>query len=234
MIGTICDYDLVVPATSFESGTPWLAKARKSAIRRPQMLGDVARVTITHVSPRPGVLYSSILLAPESDASGGRWDLHFHVDRTMTTMLRPGDIVHICRTGCGGVALSVVRQDELVAAAGAVCSVPLGRNVTARYPRELLAEALAVFQRHDPQFRWHETPVELSIEGERRELMRGRRQLGGYEVFMVHGAIAGMPGDDECLAISRVAARLEVAANSTALLLDRPASAGGPNCRLDP
>ncbi len=152
MIGTICDYDLVVPATSFESGTPWLAKARKkSAIRRPQMLGDVARVTITHVSPRPGVLYSSILLAPESGASGGRWDLHFHVDRTMTTMLRPGDIVHICRTGYGGVALSVVRQDELVAAAGAVSwrsrSVemsPLGP------PRELLAEARAVFQRHDP------------------------------------------------------------------------------------
>jgi hypothetical protein len=232
VIGTLCDYEFVVPATSYESSTPWLAKARKSAVRRPQMLGDVARVKITHVSPRPGVLYSSVVLAPGSEPDGGGGPLHFHVDRTMTTMLRPGDVVHICRTGCGGVALSVVRDDELLAAAGAVCSVPLGRTVMARYPHELIAEALAVFRRHDPEFLWHEAPVEVSINGERRELQRGIRHLGGYEVFMVHGAIAGTPGDDACLAISRLADRVEVAANSTALLLDAPAIAGGPNCRF--
>jgi hypothetical protein len=219
MIGSVCDYELVVPVVSYESGIPWVAKARASASRLPRAFGDVAHVKITHVSPHPGVLYSCIRLASRGWADS-KEALHFHVERALTTVLRPGDIVHICRTLQGGVALSVVRNEELLAAVGAVCSVPLGRNVTTRHPQELIAEGLALFRRYDRDFQWDGTPVEVSIAGERRALQRGRRSFAGYEVFMVHGAREGIPGTDACLAISRLTERLELAASDTAYLLD--------------
>lgn len=46
---------------------------------------------------------------------------------------------------------------------------------------------------------------------------------------MVHGHRDGIPGMDECLAISRIGSGLEVSANTTALLFNAPTRAGGPD-----
>jgi hypothetical protein len=228
MVGGICAYDLIVPETSYESSEPWIAHAHfEMGLQPPQESGERVRVTIMHISPNPGVLYSCINLLPVNTASKV-WRLHFHVDRRMTTKLCAGDLVHVRTTYCGGLAISILRNGELLAAAGAVRSVPLGRHVVARYPAELFGEAMAVIGRRHPDFQWHETPVEVTVGDESRLLLRARVELGGYDVFMVHGQRPGIPGKDECLAISRVGSGLEVAANATALLLDAPGHAGGP------
>ena len=65
-------------------------------------------------------------------------------------MLRPGDALHISRTRCAGVGLSVLRESQLVAAAGAVSAVPLGAEVTVSHPGDLVRQAEAIFRVRDP------------------------------------------------------------------------------------
>jgi hypothetical protein len=228
MVDGICGYDLVVPEASYESGEPWIANAHHAmTLPLPQQFRERVRVTIMHISPTPGVLYSCVNLLP-LDAASTVWRLHFHVDRRMTTKLCAGDLVHVRTTYSGGLAISILRDGDLLAAAGAVCKVPLGPHVIARYPGELFDEAIAVIRRRHPDFKWHETPVEVAARGESRLLLRARTKLGGYDVFMLHGQLTRFPSKDECLAISRFGSGLEVAANATAFLFNAPGHAGGP------
>lgn len=231
MILNICAYDLIVPETSYESDAPWVASGYLGmALGPPEPLppesGEGVRVRIVHISPIPGVLYSCMVLTPV-EATSDVWPLHFHLDRRMTTRLCAGDVVHIRTTHCGGLGISIVRHGELLAAAGAVCSVPLGRHVIARHPAGLFDEALAVIRRRYSDFEWHETPVEVTAGDASRLLLRARTTVGDYEVYVVHGHLNGIPGTDASLAISRVGSGLEVAANTTALLLNSPMRAGG-------
>ena len=53
--------------------------------------------------------------------------ISFYVDRDLIRQLRPGDEVHISRTACDCLGLSIIRMGELVAAIGAVTAVDLGR-----------------------------------------------------------------------------------------------------------
>jgi hypothetical protein len=55
-----------------------------------------------------------------------------------------------------------------VVAVGAATAVPLGNNVTARTPHDLLAEAEAIFRRRDSSFEFREIPIELMLLGSDR------------------------------------------------------------------
>jgi hypothetical protein len=57
----------------------------------------------------------------------------FNVDRELIAMLRGSDVLHISRTHRAGLGLSVLRDGQLIAAAGAVMHVPLG-TVSVRHP----------------------------------------------------------------------------------------------------
>jgi hypothetical protein len=94
----------------------------------------------------------------------------FNVDRELIAMLRPNDVLYISRTHCAGLGLSILRDGELVAAAGAVTCVPLGPTVSVRYPHELIEEAEAIFKARDPDYDIQNYPVEP--EGRRRCSLR--------------------------------------------------------------
>jgi hypothetical protein len=49
-------------------------------------------------------------------------------------------------------------------AVGAVTVVPLGPNVAARIPADLIERAASVFRERDPEFHFAEWPVELSSD----------------------------------------------------------------------
>src|SRR5262249_20778853 len=129
------------------------------------------------------------------------------------------DLLHIAGTPCAGVGLSVVRADRLVVGVGAVTNVPLGNDVSARIPGDLIRKAEEVFRTRDPEFRFEEVPVELSIAGH-VSIGRGGSALGDYQAKVHHGFYRGMPGVDECVAISRRGLCSDAAANASALLLD--------------
>jgi hypothetical protein len=133
---------------------------------------------------------------------------------------QPGDAIHVARTGTGGLGISVIRGETLLAAAGAVTAVPLGNDLVARYPVEVMQAVEALFRELDPMVELPEVPIEIRTGDQRRILCRANLVLGPYRVFMIHGFYTGTPGTDACAAITRVGAGPEIAASSSAQLLD--------------
>ena len=48
----------------------------------------------------------------------------FCIDRSLLNAFCPGDTLHLVRTGCGGLGLSLIREGRLIVAIGAVNAVP--------------------------------------------------------------------------------------------------------------
>ena len=185
------------------------------------------RVTDAGLTPdagprRPWVMRSRITLRASGRRQATVAEVSFHVDKALTSSMRMGDEMHLVRTPCGGLGLSIIRGGELVVAAGAVTAVPLGQRVRARIPMELLASAEAVFRKLDPDFEFPERPLEVSVSSSRSILHGGRRTIQDYQVFVAHGFLDGIPGTDECGAIYRQGHCPDVAAHASAMLMDGP------------
>jgi hypothetical protein len=170
--------------------------------------------------PRPKVLLSRLTLRADGKDRATVAAFSFCVDQALTRSFRPGDIVHLARTACGGLGLSVIRGERLVAAAGAVTAVPCGESVQVGLPAEVIEEAERVFRKLDPEFEFLELPIEVRVGSERRVLHRGRPRLAAYDVFIEHGVYRGIPGTDECAAISLQSACPATAAVCSAPLLE--------------
>ena len=165
-------------------------------------------------------LYSRVTLRATDGRNATVASASFSIDRGLVRMLRPGDIVHITRTHCGGLGLSVLRDDHLLAAAGAITSVPLGADVSARSPSDLIQRVEAIFRTRDPEYYLRDRPIEVSVAGKTRILHSGRPTIGPYEIFVRHGFLWGMPGTAECASIERRGACPDTAAHTSAQLLD--------------
>ena len=167
---------------------------------------------------RPNVPRSRITLEASSRKRATVCAVSFHVDRYSTAALRPGDLLHIAGTPCGGLGMSVIRDNDLFYAAGAVTAVPLV-NVEARVLFDLTDLVQAPLQERDPEFELPEVPLEISTGSKRHVLLQGRRTLGRHEISVMHGFYKGKPGADECAFISRDDAP-DTAAAASAQLLD--------------
>ena len=95
--------------------------------------------------------------------------------------------------------MSAIRDGQLVVAVGAATAVPLVDTVKARGCRDLVQEAELVFRRHEPEFELREVPIDIGVVDRRRIMVAGQDKLGGYEAFVDHSSIRGVPGDDECM-----------------------------------
>ena len=100
--------------------------------------------------------------------------------------------------------------------------MPLGPNITARTPHDLLERAAAALRGRDPEFEFSEWPTEICV-GEKCVIGRFRATLGEYELFTVHSARRGIPGISECASL-RHRGFPEVVAQASAMLLDAPGS----------
>jgi hypothetical protein len=143
--------------------------------------------------------------------------MSFVVDRGFAAMLRANDVLHIADGPRGGIGVSVLRQGELVAAAGRVSCVPLGERVKVGMPGELISQAQAILRTRDPAYKMWECPLEVTVDTTTRLLHWGRIHFGPYEVFVVHGFVLG----EECVAISRLGVCPDCAATLTAPLLGK-------------
>jgi len=92
-------------------------------------------------SSRPEVLRSRFTLTASERQNASVSSASFYVEKDLTSAFQPGDTLHMARTGCAGIALSLLRNGHLVFAAGAISAVPLGNNVTAALPLDLIEEA---------------------------------------------------------------------------------------------
>ena len=182
------------------------------------------RVSDAGITPDPGpdrprVMRSRVTLTASSRQHSQIAAASFHVDDALFLNSQPGDVVHLARTPCGGLGLSILRADELIVAVGAVTSVPLGRSVRARTPGDLIERAEAIFRERAPEFEFTELPIEVTVNGSSLILYEGRPTLGGYRIFVDHGPSRGVPGTDESAALCLKGACPDSAANLSAVLL---------------
>lgn len=144
----------------------------------------------------------------------------FVLDDGVISALRPGDLLHLVRTGCGNIGVSAIRCDQLIFAVGAITAVPLGCDVTARIPYDLVSQTEAIFKARDGGFEFAEYPVEIHASDEVRIMYKGRIELDSIDVWVLHGHYSCTPGVNACGSVVRKGACPAVDANSSALFLD--------------
>ncbi len=227
------DYVVTVPVGT--SSSPWHTTTRDPVTLKGDSLLDDRLVGLTPKlsiadagsTPNPGytkgvwrpyVLRSCIVLEAANRSRATARSVSFHIDRHLTSALKPGDLLYMSRTPGGGVGLSVVRDDELLYAVGAVTAVPLA-TIEARIPLDLIDLAEAPLRERDPEFEFPEIPLEISGGKERHLLLQGRCRIGRYEISVIHGLHKATSGGDECASISRDDTP-DTAAAATATLLD--------------
>jgi hypothetical protein len=169
---------------------------------------------------RPQVTRSRLTLRASKRSGSSVSAASFYLETRLVSRLMPHDCLYMCRTGNGGLAVSMVRNGRLLAAAGAVTRIHLGDNILARVPGDLLAQSDAVFHTRDPAFQLPELPIEFVVGGENRIFFRGSRTLGAYHVRMWHGYYLGLPGKSESVAIVDTQSWPDTAATDSAALLD--------------
>jgi hypothetical protein len=201
-----------------------LIRSRLVGLQPSLQITDAGVTPDARVSPytgnvSPKVLLSRLTLRARARDRATVAAFSFCVDQALTRSWQAGDVLHVARTACGGLGLSVVRGDRLLTAIGAVTAVPHD-GLTIRIPRDAIREAEGAFTRLDPKFEFPELPIEIHSESERRVLYRGRPRIDGYEVFVEHGFYPGLPGVDECAALALVGSCPETAAICSAQLLE--------------
>ena len=185
-----------------------------------QFLGHAPLLTWAEYQPEPWKLYARITLIASSPQNATFESASFSVDRGLVRMLRPGDVLHVSRTPCAGMGLSILRSSHLVAAAGAITSVPLGVDVFVRHPWDLIREAERIFRTRDTEYHVRESPIELWVDGVTSIMHAGRPRIGPYDILIRHGFVAGTPGTDECVSIERCGVCPDTAAHTSAQLLE--------------
>lgn len=158
------------------------------------------------------------------DAAGDREAVYrsatLALDRALTSGLTGGDVLTIARTMTEDIGVSLVRDGQLVWAAGAVAAVPLGGTLRARLG-PAIAQGEITAQRWPTQDAW----IELSWGPDRRTLRDGETaSIGGYAMTVRHVAtpLTSSPARRENAAISRADVEIHDATLRAAERLDQP------------
>lgn len=224
-----------------EPAAPWRAQLRKpieltgNDLTDARLVGHSPTLTISEagmtlggeVSPvtgsaGPRVLRSQLTLTAANRKHASVASATFHVDRALARTLTAGDLLFMAGTTNGGLALSIIRDNRLIAAAGAVSAVPLGEIVRVGVPFDVVTQAEGIFRKRDPDFEFLEWPVEIRVGEDTRLQYRGRPRIQSYEFFVEHGVYPGLSGHrDECVAVSLRGVCPDVAAAASAQLMDR-------------
>jgi hypothetical protein len=225
------DYVGLVPEVG---GFPWILELHTDADRRdptlPSLAGSQAWLEVREagLTPnagydrgtwRPAVLRARLSIGADRWSESARRIGHFHIDLTLVQALRPRDALHVSRTSCGGLAVSAIRNHQLVFAVGAVTAVPMGDGSFVRVPQGPIEKAEALLKHLDQRFELPELPLEVVLEGQRHLLPGGGHDFLEYEVRAFQGFIRGIPGIDESAAISRRGLCSDSGANASAQLL---------------
>jgi len=208
------EYVSIVPPEG-EREREWSVQLAKPVIFRGDKLADsrlvghapVLAITACEPTLKPGdkhtrIQRSRFTLKASSPENSTVSSVAFYVDQRMLSVFQTGDSFYMSRTACAGRGLSLIREGRLVFALGAITSVTLGIGIQAFTPYDIVREAEALFKRNDPEFDFHEFPVQIEVDGKIATMYRGHRMMSGYEVGVIHGFYPGMPGKNECAALT--------------------------------
>ena len=152
-----------------------------------------------------------VLIASEQSKANVR-NVSFPIGDAVCTTARAGDRLYLTRTGAGGIGMSLLRQQKLILATGAITAVPLGPDIQA---------SISSGNAHD----WEDAAAEARIEfraGSEQLSLREREvaKIGDYHIYIERCWEHGMPGTDECVSLSVTDdSALQIAAIRAAILL---------------
>jgi hypothetical protein len=134
-----------------------------------------------------------VVIASEKNKSSVR-NVSFPIGDAVRQTAQPGDQLYLVRTGCGGIGLSLIREEKLVLATGAIGRVPLGEDI--QFVRS--DDDNDIFSHNYVKDR----PLELRVKGERLILQeRDVLEAEGYHIYVERCWKDGMPGTDECVSL---------------------------------
>jgi hypothetical protein len=212
------DYTVTIPEGPAETRCLVAVWRQAEGPAQTCLLGGQALVDVVEHAPTAWQLQSRITLTATYRNLAAAQAVSFSVDRWLTRMLRPGDVLNVQYDSQDGIGLSAVRRDHLLWAVGDIVGMPLGRNVRAWIPHDLTTQAEAVFRAVDPEYEAVEYPIGFAVGETTRILHSGRPTINGYEIYMVRGYSAGAR---PCVSVANTAVCPDCAASLSALLLDK-------------
>ena len=154
-----------------------------------------------------------LVLVASGKAHSSVRNVSFRIGNAVSLSARPVDQLYLVRTGAGGIGLSLLRQERLVLAIGAIAAVPLGRDVqTIRH-----SEGMDHWEHLAADTSWLEFRV-----GSEQLIFREREvsEIGDYYIYIERGWEYGVPGTDECVSVCVAeSAAMQIAAMRSAILL---------------
>src|SRR5215831_15900986 len=225
-------YRLVLPETE----APWLAAASLEDPTARTTGDDEYDARLVGHSPAAYIWGDRIALIARQRRLAARAAAFIAIDPDITRHLQGGDVLWLVHTGAAGLGASVVRNERLVLAVGAVTAVPCGGNVQIVSVREKTDPTTS-----DPEpafddlfdgeprkqtggfnlFEAIECRIQLAVSGEVYLFGSGDRSTAGpYDVLVARGFITGIPGTPECVAVAIEEAFPMEAAVRWACLLD--------------
>jgi hypothetical protein len=151
-----------------------------------------------------------VVIASQRDKSSAR-NVSFPIGDAVRQIAQPGDQLYLVRTGRGGIGLSLIRQEKLILATGAIGRVPLGKDIQVVYSDDDI----------DPEDFGIKSPLELRVKGERLILReRDVLEAEGYHIYVERCWEDDIPGTDECVSLClTVDSAIKTAAMRSAILL---------------
>ena len=184
---------MIQPSGTFEYGAEFTAESFRASDIVVQGAAMESTYDVRLVGQCPMIRFWNdrvVIVSSEKTNSSVR-NASFPLGNAVALAASPGDRLYVVRTGCGGIGLSLLRNEQLLLAIGAVTAVPLGNDVQVikmPYRRDSLA-------RH--------TWLECKVGREHVKLNeRGISDIGNYQIYIESCWADGVPGTDECVAMS--------------------------------
>lgn len=225
------DYQLTVPDDWARASGRWALHVDESsrAADEPGAFGRTPHLRVKQMGPPdpserkrmghaiPNVNRAHLKLSSGLLHLGLARSMSFVVASELLSSARPGDRLYLRRDSGAGLSISVIRDEELIVAAGALCLVPLGNRVRVFLPTAAVQRAEAAFRELDPSFEFGLIPLAIEVDSITRILREGRTDLGPYAVFVV--SLGFSLGPSEILSISHTEYCSSVAGSASAQLM---------------
>ena len=150
------------------------------------------------------------LLVRRTDRHFQKWippqnSLSLRVGVALGRVLQAGDLLQIERAGTGDFGISLVRNNKLVLAAGAIVGMPMGTGVELHDDDRLRGSLLKFIRGAPPK----DLKVTVRIDDQARDLLdNDETQIGDYYIYVGRTHRVGIPGEQSILAIGRLSETL--------------------------
>jgi hypothetical protein len=211
------EYAVAVPTDNGQGSFPWPMQMTENVEPRGDSLFDdrlVGYAPLLQISEgeeipdptglRTTVRQSRLTLRASSRKNASVLAVSYCIDRELTRLLQPGDLLYLSHSCMWGTGVSLLRKGQLVFAVGAILGLPLGKDILVKMPDDVV-DQIERFHSVPYEMRRKKPlliPIEFHVGNEMRSILGGKIELGQYEIWLQEGTDYSYPSGDTFAAIS--------------------------------